>query len=565
LSVVPRQRPFGAGEVVYRSARVELRVSPAKRERCFALLAAGGDVWSCVLELSAIRRRRSARPIASYQALCRELSFAGPGCFGELSSVAARSVLRRYSDAYFAAAKARRAGDTSVRYPRRRRHLMSLGFYAGTFSLEGRCLTLPVARACAPLVVSPTRPVPYDEDQVRSVTLGQCGGRLYVEVTAEVPVQANNCDPARIAGVDLGIIHPYALATENEGLLVSGRALRAECRLHLADSKARSKAAAQRAPKNGQRGSRRWRKVRARQRVVDASHRRRISQAHHEAAREVIAWALERRVGTLVVGHPAGIARRDAGRHQNLAVHNWRMAHLLQTLADKAEVAGIAFVAVDERGTSSTCPECKARTSKPKGRSFTCASCGHRGHRDRVGARNIAARGGGSTSAPALVTHRRAGRHLPDRMRRDPGASAWPRERVTGRPWPAPGTAPGSRSSSLWCLTRNRTRSLKRANVGGHGTSCPVRSKLPDLPEDRIADVMAERIVDLFKGINVSDDACQFGVPSQLFVKEAFEQAPISEASEGVLFRRSRSPPLLEPGDSRGPAPCPHVPERAGS
>jgi hypothetical protein len=228
LSVVPRQRPAGAGKVVHRSARCDLRVSPIKRERCFALLAAGGDVWACVLELNAIRRQRGAWPIASYQALCRELSSAGPGCFGELSSVAARSVLRRYSDAFFSAAKARRAGDASVRYPRRRRHLMSLGFYAGTFSLEGRRLTLPVARGAPPLVVSLKRAVPYEMSQVRSVTLGQCAGRLFLEVTAEVPVQANDGDPARVAGVDLGIIHPYAVATTSEALLVSGRALRAE-------------------------------------------------------------------------------------------------------------------------------------------------------------------------------------------------------------------------------------------------------------------------------------------------------------------------------------------------
>lgn len=367
LSVVPRQRPAGAGKVVHRSARCDLRVSPAKRERCFALLAAGGDVWACVLELNAIRRQRGAWPIASYQALCRELSLAGPGCFGELSSVAARSVLRRYSDAFFSAAKARRAGDASVHYPRRRRHLMSLGFYAGTFSLEGRRLTLPVARGAPPLVVSLKRAVPYEMSQVRSVTLGQCAGRLFLEVTAEVPVQANDADPARVAGVDLGIIHPYAVATTSEALLVSGRALRAESRLHLADSKARSQATARRAPKKGQRGSRRWRKVRASQRLAEASHRRRISQAQHEAAAEVISWAVARRIGTLVVGHPAEIARRDAGRRQNLAVHNWRMAQLFSTLSDKAEVAGIALLTVDERGTSSTCPECRSRTSKPKG------------------------------------------------------------------------------------------------------------------------------------------------------------------------------------------------------
>jgi putative transposase len=52
-----------------------------------------------------------------------------------------------------------------------------------------------------------------------------------------------------VAGVDLGVIHPYAAAgPEGEMLLVSGRAIRAECYQHLRDVKARKGAAARRAP-----------------------------------------------------------------------------------------------------------------------------------------------------------------------------------------------------------------------------------------------------------------------------------------------------------------------------
>jgi hypothetical protein len=63
------------------------------------------------------RRHRQDPPLAGYQQLCRELAVAGPGTFGELDTTAARSVLRRYSDAWFAAAKRRKAGDLSARYP----------------------------------------------------------------------------------------------------------------------------------------------------------------------------------------------------------------------------------------------------------------------------------------------------------------------------------------------------------------------------------------------------------------------------------------------------------------
>jgi hypothetical protein len=107
--------------VVYRTARVGVRVTGGQRERCFGLLRCAGDVWACVLEVNGWRRRRQAAPLAGYQELCRELSGSGSGTFGELDSVGARSVLRRYSDAWFAAAKRRNAGDLTARFPRRRR------------------------------------------------------------------------------------------------------------------------------------------------------------------------------------------------------------------------------------------------------------------------------------------------------------------------------------------------------------------------------------------------------------------------------------------------------------
>ena len=419
--------------MVHRTARCGLRLTRSQRERTFGLLRSAGDVWCAVLELNQWRRHRQDRPLAGYQELYRELAASGPGTFGELDSAGARSVLRRYSDA--------------------------------SFALGGRRLRIPVARGCPPLTVRLDRDVPYPRGQVRSVTLGFDSGRLYVDVTAEVPVATYPAgeapDPARVAGVDLGIIHPYAAAGPGgQGLLVSGRAIRAEHRQHLRDRKDRSRAAARRAPGPGQRGSRRWRKHRRAERKAEARHARRVAQAQHEAAKHVITWAVEQKIGTLAVGDPRGILNLKTGRRHNQRTRDWRVGRLIRVLADKAEAAGITLRLVDERGTSSTCPSCARRVPKPAGRNFCCPHCGHQGHRDLIAAASIAARAPGGGTIPATpqgagITHRRAGTHLPGvhparrDPRRGPPSRPAPRRHLAGTgPPPAPppaGTGGGER------------------------------------------------------------------------------------------------------------------------
>jgi len=351
---MPRQRPTDAPQVVHRTARIALRTTPAQRQRCFGLLRSGGDVWACVLELNAIRRRRNGAPLVTYQALCRVLSADGPGIFGELSTTGARSILRRYSDSWMTTARRRRDGEMSARYPRRKKALVPSRYYAGTFSLDERRLTIPVARGAAPLVVRLTREVPYPATAIRSVTLLADGAWLCVDVTAEVEVERYTPeqapDPTGIAGVDLGVIHLFAVVADEGSLLVSGRALRAESRLHLVESKTRHRAVARRAPSKGQRGSRRWRKYRARTKVLEARHQRRLAQARHEAARSVVDFARERRIGCLVVGDPRGVLDRDVGARQNLATRNWRVGRMIGVLEDTSRPGRPAGLLVSSDG-----------------------------------------------------------------------------------------------------------------------------------------------------------------------------------------------------------------------
>jgi hypothetical protein len=131
---MPRRRDPLSPRVVYRTARVGLRVTRRQRRRLVGLLVSAGDVWAAVLELNVWRRARQDRPLVGYQELCQELAASGPGTFGELDSHGARSVLRRYSDAWFATAQRRRGGDGRARFPRRRRALMPLRWYHGAFT-----------------------------------------------------------------------------------------------------------------------------------------------------------------------------------------------------------------------------------------------------------------------------------------------------------------------------------------------------------------------------------------------------------------------------------------------
>jgi IS605 OrfB family transposase len=412
---------------MHRTAKIRLRVTRRQAARCYGLLRSAGDVWAWLLDSNRQRHQQGEPAISNYQALCRQLT--ARGTFGELSMTGARSVLRRYADAWFQAAKRRKAGQQDAGFPRRRRALVPVRFHYGTFSIEGRRVRLSVAKGQPELWVRLARPLPYPVEAVRAVTLLADGGRLWLAVTAAVPVHQTDVDQGRVAGVDLGIIHPYAVVTRGAGLLVSGRAIRAESYLHLNDQQARHARVARRAPKPGQHGSRRWRRHRARVRRAEARHRRRVHQAQHQAAKQVISFAVGHRVGTLVIGDLKGITSRDMGRVQNLRLRQWRHCDLLQALRDKAERVGIQVRLVDERGTSSTCPACRRRVPKPTGRRFDCRHCGFMGHRDLVGAANIAAKaGGGSTSIgfPTLVEHRRAGivparrdrrRHLHDERR----------------------------------------------------------------------------------------------------------------------------------------------------
>ena len=122
----------------------------------------------------------------------------------------AEGVLRRYTDAWHETARRKRRGE-DARYPRRKRRLVPVRWRHGGFTIsgDGRRIRLGVARGQARLDVRLARPIPYPAAAVRSVTLVADAGRLWLDVTAAVPVADHGLDPDRVAGVDIGLIHPW--------------------------------------------------------------------------------------------------------------------------------------------------------------------------------------------------------------------------------------------------------------------------------------------------------------------------------------------------------------------
>src|SRR5207302_8994071 len=207
---------------VHRTARIARRTTRAQRRRCYGLLRSAGDVWAWVIACNRQLREWRCPQVANFSALCRELTGTS---FGELSRTCAEDVLKRYSTAFFEAARRKKAG-VRAGFPRRKRGLVPVRFRWGCFGLDGSRIRLGLARGAPELWVRLGRAVPYPVESIRSVTVVAEAGRLYLDVTAEVPVAVESAEPDRgiVAGIDLGIIHPYAAMARDEGLLVSGRA-----------------------------------------------------------------------------------------------------------------------------------------------------------------------------------------------------------------------------------------------------------------------------------------------------------------------------------------------------
>src|SRR6266567_6274574 len=143
---MPRHRPDY--RVVYRTCRVDLRVTQSQLRRAYELLRIAGDIWAALIDMNTERFRRGAKPIMGFAELCRELTGTD---LGPLARICAEQVAHNYSDACMATAKRKRAGEIA-HYPRRKRFFYPVRFRYGAFALYERRVCLRAARGHRPLV-----------------------------------------------------------------------------------------------------------------------------------------------------------------------------------------------------------------------------------------------------------------------------------------------------------------------------------------------------------------------------------------------------------------------------
>jgi putative transposase len=160
------------------------------------------------------------------------------------------------------------------------------------------------------------------------------GYELHVSVPA---VQAPEPPGTVRATVDLGEIHQAAVTTSTgAALVVSGRGIRSLKRRH---NKTLGQLDKKR--KRCKKGSRRWRKLQGVRQQMRARKRRQVRDLRHKGTRKVITFCQQQGVGSLFIGNPHGVRKKNNGRHHNQRMAQWEYGQDIAYLTYKAKLAGI--------------------------------------------------------------------------------------------------------------------------------------------------------------------------------------------------------------------------------
>jgi len=250
--------------------------------------------------------------------------------------------------------------------------------------MEAGLLILPVSLAGKTQQVRiPCANVPL-EGKPGILRIKKKRGKWIADISLTV-ADAHSSDGQAVMGIDLGIKVPAVAHIRGQGtrFFGNGRYQRHMRRRFYSRRKKLQKAKKTRAVKKGKGKEARW-----------------MKDINHQLSRQIVNHAQEQGVGTIKVESLAGIrksttrtSRGAKARKNNRMKNSWSFSQLRLFISYKAAHLGIKVEQVDPAYTSQQCPGCSAR-NKAQDRSYVCAACGWRGHRDGVGAINISRRAG---------------------------------------------------------------------------------------------------------------------------------------------------------------------------
>jgi putative transposase len=286
--------------------------------------------------------------------------------------------------------KSQRQAGLKMRYPHRRKYYRTTTWKNTGIRIREGVMLLARARGLEPIRVAlPAKLLASPASAYKQVELvwDRAGRHYHWHVTLEDGAQPAPAPGSTIIAVDLGEIHPAAITDGQEAVVVTARRLRAARQYTV---KRVGELVSKQSTKT--KGSRRWKQVQARKNRFLAQQKKRTRDIEHKVSQAVVAFAVERKAGTIAIGDVRDVAdgkRMHAKTQQKIGL--WSHGKTREYITYKAQAAGITVELIDEHHTSKTCPRCEHQY-KPTGRVYRCPRCGLVAHRDAVGAVNILSR-----------------------------------------------------------------------------------------------------------------------------------------------------------------------------
>lgn len=281
--------------------------------------------------------------------------------------------------------------EEGAHYPHKRKGYRTTVWKNTGMRLEGTALLLSLARGIAPIRVQlpePLHGLPAEAFCEMRLVYNLASRPYEWHLVVDNAVEIHPTTNTNVAAIDLGEIHPATITDGTEAVVVSCRQLRAQ-----SQHTAKNLASLQQKQSRHRKGSRRWKKLQRRKTRFLAKQKRRRRDIEHKVSRAVVDFAIENKVGTLAIGDVRDVADgKRLNKKSQQKISNWSHGEMRTYIGYKAEALGITVLDnVDEAYTSQTCARCGNRY-KPKGRVYTCPTCGSIAHRDVQGAANILSR-----------------------------------------------------------------------------------------------------------------------------------------------------------------------------